>query len=166
MASRAPDFRRVAHRLPAVAALVLGACGAVRSADSLDTVRVAGGGIFLVSRSEIVSLSGDSARARLPWSSPSGVVPTAWCEGPDRGLVVIEAARGGRIVHLNADLRAVSVHPLPEGLRASDLAGARASWDPVRGLTIETARPPLRWNPGFLSGPMPPPEPVTPSAAP
>lgn len=130
------------------------------AAETVDTVRISGAPAFLVSRAAIVSLEGDSVRARLPWSSPTGVVPSAWCEGPDRGLIAIEAGKGGRIVHLGPSLRTVSVHPLPEGMRPSDLPGAKASWDPARGLSIETARPPLRWRLGFLSGPVPPPEPI------
>lgn len=130
------------------------------ASERVDTVRVSGRPAYLVSRSAIVALEGDSIRARLPWSSPAGVTPAAWCEGPDRGLVVVEAVRGGRIVHLSPVLRTVSVHPLPGGLRASDLAGSTASWDPVRGLSIATARPPRLWSLGFLSGPTPPPEPL------
>lgn len=126
----------------------------------VDTVRIAGLPSYAVSRVEVVSLSEDGAvRARLPWSSPSGVLPSAWCEGPDRGLIVLEASKGGRIVHLSRDLRTVSVHPLPDGLRPSDLARARASWDGSRGLSLETVRPPRMWRLGFLSGPVSP-EPV------
>jgi len=129
--------------------------------DAPDTVRIAGRAAYLVSRSAIVSLDGDSVRARLPWASPAGVVPSAWCEGPDRGLVVLEVSRGGRIVHLSPLLRTVSVHPLPDGLRPSDLVGARASWDGARGLSLVTVRPPRLWILGFLSGPVPPPTPVS-----
>jgi len=134
---------------------VLLLCAIVLAAPPADTVRIAGRPAYVVSRSEVVSLDDDGVvRARLPWSSPSGVLPSAWCEGPDRGLVVLEASRGGRIVHLSRDLRTVSVHPLPEGLRPSDLARARASWDGSRGLSLETVRPPRMWRLGFLSGPV------------
>jgi len=118
-----------------------------------DTVRVEGGGTFLVSPGGIVRVAGDSVVARLPWSAPPGLAPVAACEGPDRGIVVLDAARGGRIVHLGPRLRVVSSHPLPEGVRSADLAGARLSWDRGRGLVVAFRRPPRRWLLGFLAGP-------------
>lgn len=132
----------------------------VLAGEPSDTVRVAGRPAYVVSPSVIVSLADDSVRARLPWASPAGMRPTVWCEGPDGGLLVLESARGGRIVHLSPLLRTVSVHPLPDGLRPSDLKGAVARWDGARGLSLVTVRPPRLWNLGFLSGPIPPPVPV------
>lgn len=135
-------------------------CSIVLAGGEPDTVRVGGRPAYVVTPSVILSLADDTVRARLPWSSPAGLRPTVWCEGPDGGLLVLEGARGGRIVHLGPLLRTVSVHPLPDGLRPSDLKGAVAHWDGARGLSLATVRPPRLWTLGFLSGPVQPPVPV------
>lgn len=124
---------------------------AASGASLPDTVRLEGGRSYVVSRQAVLALEGDSVVARLPWSSPLGLAPVAACEGPDRGLVVVDASRGGRVVHLSPTLRAVSLHPLPGALRASDLPGARATWRAGRGLVLQTARPPRRWLLGYLN---------------
>jgi len=118
-----------------------------------DTVRVDPDHTYLVSADGIVSVSRDSVRARLPWSASPGISPAASCEGPDLGLIVLDASKGGRILHLDPTLRVVSSHPLPEGIHASELSSAKATWDRARGLSIAVARPPSRWFLGFLAGP-------------
>lgn len=143
----------------------LAAPASLAAASAPDTVFRSERSRYLVSRREIAVLVGDSIRARLPWSASPGLAPISACPGPDGGLVVLDASKGGRIVHLGRWLRVVSVHPLPEEIRPADLAGAKASWEPGRGLVVATARPPRRWLLGFLAGPAreldPIPEPVT-----
>jgi len=116
-----------------------------------DTVRLEGGWSYQVSRQAVLALENDSVRARLPWSSPLGLAPVAACEGPDRGLVIVDASRGGRLVHLSPTLRTISIHALPGTLRAADLPGAQAFWRKGQGLVLQTSRPPRRWLLGYLS---------------
>lgn len=148
----------------------LAAPATLAAATAPDTVFRSERSRYLVSRREIAVLVGDSVRARLPWSASPGLAPVSACPGPDGGLLVLDASRGGRIVHLGRWLRVVSIHPLPEEIRPSDLAGAVATWEPGRGLVVATARPPRRWLLGFLASPArelaPLPEPVTDSVPP
>jgi len=117
-----------------------------------DTIRIEGRPAYVVSRREVLALEADTVRARLPWTASPGLSPVAACEGPDRGLVVLDASRGGRIVHLSSGLRTVSIHPLPGSLRAPDLTGSEAVWEKGRGLVLTLGRPPRRWLLGHLSG--------------